>query len=163
MTTNGADHLLHLHREIVQPGWVDYNDHLNDGYYMVIFSNATTTLMDHIGLGAEARAATGCTLFTLETHINYLREVKGGAEARVDTQILGHDQKRLHVFHTMFAGGSEEPRATNEQMLLHIDMTGPKAAPFRPAVLAHIETIVAAQAGLPRPANAGRAIALPRR
>src|SRR5262249_23595022 len=101
MTTNGADHLLHLHHEIVQPGWVDYNDHLNDGYFMVIFSNATTALMDHIGLGAEARAATGCTLFTLETHINYLREVKGGAEARIDTQILGHDQKRLHVFHTM--------------------------------------------------------------
>jgi acyl-CoA thioester hydrolase len=163
MATDSAAGLLHLHREVVQPAWVDYNNHLNDGYYMVIFSNATTTLMDHIGLGPAAREATGCTLFTLETHINYLREVKGGAEARIETQILDHDQKRLHVFHTMCAGESSEPRATNEQMLLHVDMSGPKAAPFRPEVLARIEAIAAAQAGLPRPANAGRAIALPRK
>jgi acyl-CoA thioester hydrolase len=154
---------LSLHREIVQPGWVDYNNHLGDGYYMVIFSNATTTLMDHIGLDAASREATGCTLFTLEVHINYLHEVKGDALVRVDTQLLGHDQKRLHIFHTLYSGDSDEPAATNEQMLLNIDMNGPKSAPFRPEVLAKIEAIARAQADLPRPTNVGRVIALPKR
>ena len=42
--------LLTLHRAVVQPGWVDYNNHLNDGYYTVIFSDATTALMAYIGL-----------------------------------------------------------------------------------------------------------------
>ena len=36
---------LTLHRAVVQPGWVDYNNHLNDGYYTVIFSDATTAFM----------------------------------------------------------------------------------------------------------------------
>jgi betainyl-CoA thioesterase len=155
--------LLEIHRERVLPGWVDYNNHLNDAYYMVIFSNATTTLMDYIGLGEKGRAETGHSLFTLEIHLNYLREIKGGLETRVATQILGHDQKRLHVFHYLYAEDSPELRATNEQMLINIDMKGPKSAAFLPEVLARIEVIERDQAGLPRPENAGRAIALPRR
>ena len=153
--------LLTLHRAVVQPGWVDYNNHLNDGYYTVIFSDATTALMAHIGLGPEERAATNHTLFTLEMHTNYLLEVKGGIEVRIDTQILGFDNKRLHIFHTMHRGDEAEIVATNEQMLLSIDMSGPKAAPWMPDVQAKIAAIYATHKDLPRHKNAGRSIALP--
>ena len=156
-----AGSLLALHRELVVPAYVDYNNHLNDGYYMVIFSNATTTLMDHIGLGETQRLATKCSLFTLEMHVNYLQEVKGGTEVRIDTQILGFDAKRVHVFHTMHRGEEAEAAATNEQMLLHMDMTGPKAAPFQANVAAKLEAIWKTHKDLPRPKNAGRAINLP--
>lgn len=153
--------LLTLHRAVVQPGWVDYNNHLNDGYYTVIFSDATTALMAHIGLGPAERQATHHTLFTLEMHTNYLMEVKGGAEVRIDTQLLGHDAKRLHIFHTMHRGDEAEIVATNEQMLLSIDMSGPKAAPWLPDVLARIGAIWQDHKDLPRHKNAGRAIGLP--
>jgi acyl-CoA thioester hydrolase len=116
--------------------------------------------MAYIGLGPEQRAATKNTLFTLEMHTNYLLEVKGGTDVRVDTQLLGHDAKRLHIFHTMYRGTETEPVATNEQMLLNIDMNGPKSAPFLPNVLAKIEAIANDHSGLPRHKNAGRAIAL---
>lgn len=152
---------LRLHREVVQPGWVDYNNHLNDAYYLVILSHATDALMDHIGLDAAGRERTKCSLFTAELHLNYLNEVKGGTEVRVDTQILGHDAKRLHIFHTLHVGGEFEAAATNEQMLLHMDMTGPKVAPFLPETLKIIEAIAKEHATLPRPVNAGRSIALP--
>jgi acyl-CoA thioester hydrolase len=112
-------------------------------------------------LGPAERQATNHTLFTLEMHTNYLLEVKGGAEVRIDTQFLGHDAKRLHIFHTMHRGNEAEIVATNEQMLLSIDMTGPKAAPFLPNVLSNIETIWQAHKDLPRHKNAGRSIALP--
>ena len=153
--------LLTLHRAVVQPGWVDYNNHLNDGYYTVIFSDATTALMAYIGLGPAERQATNHTLFTLEMHTNYLLEVKGGAEVRVDTQILSHDAKRLHIFHTMHRGNEAEIVATNEQMLMSIDMSGPKGAPWLPPVLGKIEPIWQAHKDLPRHKNAGRAIGLP--
>jgi acyl-CoA thioester hydrolase len=155
--------LLILHRAVVQPGWVDYNNHLNDGYYTVIFSDATTALMAHIGLGPEQRAATHHTIFTLEMHTNYLLEVKGGVEVRVETQFLGHDAKRLHIFHTMHRGNEAEIVATNEQMLLSIDMSGPRAASFQPGVLAKIEAIWQAHKDLPRHKNAGRSIGLPQK
>lgn len=152
---------LRLHREVVQPGWVDYNNHLNDAYYLVILSHATDALMDHIGLDAAGRERTKCSLFTAELHLNYLKEVKGGAMVRVDTQILGLDAKRLHIFHTLHVGDEIEAAATNEQMQLHMDMTGPKVAPFQPDVFARLEAIAKEHAKLPKPANAGRSIALP--
>ena len=155
--------LLTLHRTTVQPGWVDYNNHLNDGYYTVIFSDATTALMAYVGLGPAERQATNHTLFTLEMHTNYLLEVKGGLEVRVDTQVLGHDAKRLHIFHTMHRGNEAEIVATNEQMLMSIDMSGPKGAPWLPPVLGKIDDIWRSHRDLPRHKNAGRAIGLPQK
>lgn len=158
--------LLALHRESVPAAWVDYNGHLNDGFYMVIFSHATDALMDHLGLDASRRRRNRISLFTLEAHINYQREVKEGALARVKTRILGHDAKRLHIFHWLHADDSESPdeaAATNEQILLHVDMRGPKAAPFPQDILARIAAIAEGQAGSPPPANAGRAIRLARK
>jgi len=155
--------LLRLHRERVQPGWIDYNDHLLDAYYLLIFSNNTTTLMEHIGLGEKERAEKGHSLFTLEIHLNYLREIKVGRETWVDIQLLGHDEKRLHVFYTLYAEDSPEPRATSEQMLMNIDMNLRKSAPFLPDVRARIEAIAREHDTLPRPANVGHVIALPKK
>ena len=155
--------LLRLHRERVQPDWIDYNGHLLDAYYMLIFSNNTTTFMDHIGLGEKERTEKGHSLFTLEIHLNYLHEILVGRETWVDIQILGHDAKRIHAFYTLYAEDSPEPRATSEQMLMNIDMNLRKSAPFLPEVRARLDAIAREQAHLPRPANAGRVIALPQR
>lgn len=152
---------LIVHREIVRPSYADYNQHLADGYYLVIFSDATTGLMDHIGLGPAGREATGHTLFTLEVHANYFKEVKVGTEVHVGCQILAYDQKRLHIFHSMYAGDSTEPVATTEQMQANYDMKTQCTAPFLPEVMAKIEAIAGLQAGMRRPSQVGRIIALP--
>ena len=94
-------------------------------------------------------------------HANYLKEVKRGAEVRVDCQILGYDQKRLHLFLTMHLGDSPEAVATTEQMQANYDMKAGRTAPFLPEVLAKIEAIQRQQAEMPRPAYVGRVIGLP--
>lgn len=145
--------------------WVDYNGHLNDAYYLVIFSYATDGLMAAIGLDAAGRAATGHTMYTLEVHLNYVQEVHEGVAVQVRSQILGADAKRVHLFHTLHRQDSGALLATNEQMLSNIDTsntdTGPRTAPFAPAVAARLHALVQQHAALPRPANAGRRIALP--
>ena len=156
-----ASEPLTVLRQTIPPGYTDYNQHMADGYYLVVFSDATTGLMDHIGLGPAEREATGHTLFTLEVHANYLKEVKRGAEVRVDCQILGYDQKRLHLFLTMHLGDSPEAVATTEQMQANYDMKAGRTAPFLPEVMAKIEAIAQGQAGMPRPVFVGRVIALP--
>ncbi len=85
---------LKQHREVVRPEWADYNNHLNDAFYLVIFSHATDAMMDQIGLDAAERERTKHSLFTAELHLNYLKEVKVGTEVRVETTFLGHDAKR---------------------------------------------------------------------
>lgn len=51
--------------------------------------------------------------------------------------------------------------ATIELMLLHVDTAGPRSAPYPEDVLAHLRAMREAQASLPMPAQAGRAIAIP--
>ncbi len=141
--------------------WVDYNGHLRDAHYLLIFSFATDALMDLFGLDDAGRKATGHSIFTLESHINYLLEVKQGTPIEVRTQILGVDAKRLDIYHTLHVAGTEPALAANEQMLLNVDMSGPRAAPFALAVLPRVQALAAQHRGLPKPKYAGRAIALP--
>ena len=145
----------------VLPDWVDYNGHLRDAFYLLIFSYATDALMDTLGLDSENREASGHSLFTLELHLNYLHEVKLGAEVEVHTQLIAHDAKRLHLYHSLHRVGDDEELAGNEQMLLHVDLAGPQATLFTEATLQRLAAISAAQAELPRPALLGRVIGLP--
>ncbi len=158
-----ASQLLATWRGTVLAQWVDYNGHLNDGYYMVVFSEATTAVMALIGLDDAGRKATGHSIFTLESHINYVQEVKQGKAVEVFTQILGSDAKRLQIYQTMVLAGTDTLLAANEQMLLNVDMSGPKAAPFAPTVMAKVQMLAVAHRSLPRPKYAGRTIALPSR
>lgn len=150
-----------LYATAVPPEWVDYNGHLRDAYYGLICSYATDALMDQIGLDAAGRARTHGSLFTLESHIHYLHEVKLGAEVRVQFQLLGHDAKRLHIYLGLVLPGRAEPVAVCEQMLLHVDMRGPRSAVFSAAVLAHVQTIAVAHRTLPVPDRVGKVMRLP--
>ncbi|WJV23487.1 MULTISPECIES: thioesterase family protein [Pseudomonas] len=143
------------------PDWVDYNGHLRDAFYLLIFSYATDALMDQLGMDSNHREASGNSLFTLELHLNYLHEVKLDTEVEVRTQIIGHDRKRLHLYHSLHKVGGDLELAGNEQMLLHVDLAGPRSAPFSEPVLNRLRAIAAEQADLPAPAWIGRVIALP--
>ncbi|AZF02364.1 Carnitine utilization associated thioesterase [Pseudomonas orientalis] len=145
----------------ILPDWVDYNGHLRDAFYLLIFSYATDALMDTLGLDSSNREASGHSLFTLELHLNYLHEVKLGAEVEVHTQLIAFDAKRLHLYHSLHRVGDDKALAGNEQMLLHVDLAGPQATPFSEATLARLVAISAEQAELPRPALLGRVIGLP--
>jgi acyl-CoA thioester hydrolase len=147
--TEGA--LLRLWREEVLPDWVDYNGHLNEAYYLLIFSHATDAFMDHIGMtpGPEHRKET--SLYTLETHLCYLEECSAGQEVEIATQLLDLDKKRFHIFHAMTLAGREELLATAEMVSLHVEMSGPRAAAFPPETLARLEAIHSRHKALPRP------------
>ncbi|MGE8468982.1 MAG: thioesterase family protein [Pseudomonas putida] len=154
---------LITYRTPVQEDWVDYNGHLRDAYYLLIFSYATDALMERIGLDADSRGHSGNSLFTLEAHINYLHEVKLGTEVWVQTQILNFDSKRLQVYHSLHRAGLDEALAASEQMLLHVDLAGPKSAVFSNHSVALLEELVAQQLQLQAPSYVGRVIGLPKK
>ena len=152
---------LITYRTPVQEDWVDYNGHLRDAYYLLIFSYATDALMERIGLDADDRGQTGHSLFTLEAHINYLHEVKLGSEVWVQTQIIGFDRKRLHLYHSLHRAGFDEALAASEQMLLHVDLAGPKSAPFGERSIALLQGLMDEQLDLQTPQFVGRVLGLP--
>ena len=148
-------------RGSVQREWVDFNGHLRDAFYMLLFSFASDGFIDHIGLDGAGRAATGHSIFTLECHINYLLEVKEGAAVEVRTQVIGHDAKRLHVYHSLHLDGTEPMLAGSEQMWLNMDMNIRRSTAFATPVLARVQALAARHRTLPVPKYVGRVIALP--
>ena len=157
----GHPRMLTTYRTPIRPEWVDYNNHLRDAYYLLIFSFATDALMDRIGLDQAGRERSGHTLYTLECHLNYLAEVKLGAEVEVRTQLLNHDRKRLQVYHGLYRAGEDSLLAANEQMLINIDRQAGRSAPFDEAVLAQVQALHETQQDLPKPVHIGRVIGLP--
>ena len=152
---------LCIYRTTVKPEWLDYNGHMNEAYYVLVFSEATDAFMDYTGQDAACRKRTGHTIYTLETHVMYLLEVGEGEAVRVETRLLGLDAKRYRLFHSMRHEGTGGLLATGEHMLLNVEMSGPKSAPFNEGVAAKLAAIREAHAGLPLPEQAGRSIALP--
>ena len=119
---------LKLHSEPLQTEWLDAYGHLNEAYYLVPFSNTSWIMQDHFGLGVEYFERTGCALYTVETHLRYLKEVRAPAELAVETRILGSDAKRIWFAHSMLVGGEE--RATGEFMMLHYDTGARRTTPM---------------------------------
>ena len=109
-----------IYRTQVMPEWIDYNGHLRDAYYSLIVSLACDALMDRVGLDEAYRARTRCTLYTLEMHMHFLREVKGTDTVDVSVRILGLDRKRIHAAFDMWCGAASAPAASAELMLLHV-------------------------------------------
>jgi acyl-CoA thioester hydrolase len=151
---------LALHSEVVRPEWIDYNGHMNVAYYVLAFDHATDALLDYLDLGVAYRRRTNKSVFVLETHVTYDREVHAGDPLRFTTQILGYDAKRLHVFHHMYHATAGFLAATTELIALHVDLAERRSAPMPDAALAKIEALVRAHAALPKPPQAGRVIGI---
>ncbi len=120
--------VLKLHSEPLRDEWLDAYGHLNDAYYLVPFSNATWVLQDHFGIGVDYFERTGGALYTVETHLRYLKEVHSPAMLWIESMILGSDAKRLRFAHILRVDDVE--RATFECVVLHFDTEVNRTAPM---------------------------------
>ncbi|HEY2937317.1 MAG TPA: carnitine 3-dehydrogenase [Gaiellaceae bacterium] len=143
----------------VPADWIDYNGHVHESRYLQLFGDASDALFGSLGLGAGYLAAGG-SYFTVETHLSHLRQLEAGDRVHVATQVLGWDEKRLHVFHVLRREGEDDPIATAEQMFLHVDTATGRAAPVREPLRARVAALAEEHAGLPLPERAGRRIGL---
>lgn len=117
-----------LHAEDLQKSWLDAYEHLNEGYYMVAFSNATWAIQDHFKIGPAYTKATGNALYTAESHIRYLKEVRWPARLSFASHLFDFDRKKLHLGHVLAVDGHE--RATVECALVHVNTETGRSCPF---------------------------------
>ncbi|MFZ3358396.1 MAG: thioesterase family protein [Xanthobacteraceae bacterium] len=144
----------------VEPGWIDYNGHLNMAYYNVLFDRAVDEVYEPLGLGLNYVETTKCSTFTAEVHVRYLRELLVDAPVRVTFQLLGFDNKRMHYFEQLIHAEEGWLSATSENMALNVDMTLKKVAAFPGDVMARLARMKAAHDRLPVPDGVGRRIAM---
>jgi acyl-CoA thioester hydrolase len=140
--------------------WIDANDHMNLAYYTVLFDYATDALFDAIGIGRQYKDSSNNATFAAETHNLYERELVLGDRVRISTQILGLDNKRLHLAHEMLMTADGRRAATQELLYLHVDLSTRRVAPFPDEIRERVAVAAATHARLPRPAWIGRRIAM---
>ncbi|MFC4496637.1 thioesterase family protein [Streptomyces ovatisporus] len=145
------------HRAVVLPEWVDYNGHMSEAFYVLVFGHATDAMMIETGMDEPYRKRSGCSLYTAEAHVRYLRELPEGAELTVRTRVLGVDAKKARLVHEMYeggpGGGEAAPVATTELLMIHVDQQAGRAAPFAETVRERLASLVEAA-----PEWAGRSI-----
>lgn len=148
----------------VDPEWVDYNGHMRDAYYGLVFSYAIDALMVDLGMDETYRSEIRGTLYVVEMHQFFLKEAHEGAPLQVAARLLDADHKRLHVWFDMRHGETGDQLAVQESLQLHvIQGDAPQSAPFRADVQSKIDAMVTGQADSPRPDLRSGAIAIRRR
>lgn len=146
----------------VEPGWIDYNGHMTESSYLWAFGEASDALFHYVGIDEAYRGA-GRSFYTVETHLNYYKEMLNGEPMWFTTQLLGLDEKRLHLFHAMGHGVTDELVATNEQMLVHVDMRASAASAITLEVYVALSAIMEVHKIMPVPRQVGRQMAIKRK
>lgn len=139
-------------REPVLPEWIDYNGHVSEPYYVLVFGHGTDAVMEAVGLGPSYQAEQHGSLFTVEAHVRYLDQIVD-SELEVRSWIIGHTPKLLWLWHELWADG--RLRATEEILGVHVDTLAGRSSPLPPDVAARV-----AAAAVPPPEAASRRIHL---
>lgn len=136
--------------EPVRPEWIDYNGHLSEPYYVLVFGHATDAVMARLGIVPEH---SGTSLYTLEAHVRYLDQVPPDAQLLVNTSVIGVTGKLLWLWHEMWC--ADRLRATEEVLMVHVDAAAGRASPFPDDLRARAEAL-----RVPPPEHASRRIAV---
>jgi len=139
---------LALHSCAVKPEWTDYNGHMSESIFLLVFGDSSDAFFRFFGID-EAYRAGGFSLYTIDTRIQNISEVSEGDPLCMTLQVLDVDEKRVHIFHAMFHGQTGAPIAVGEQVLMHVDMKAGRSCAMPPEIFARLSAIRAAHTHLP--------------
>jgi len=115
---------------VVKKEWVDYNNHMNMAYYVLVFDQALEVALEKFKIGESAARDLNRSTMVVETNTKYLNEVKQGEIIDINLTFFDHDKKRLHVKMEMIAKNRNKTSATMEWISLYIDLSKRKVTEF---------------------------------
>lgn len=120
-----------VEKRSVQPEWIDYNGHMNVGYYGIAFDKAGDVFLEAcFGLDAAWVERDQMGPFILQTHQHFLQEMLEGDTFSVRFRVLDHDAKRLHYLGEMVLDRTGEVTATQEAILMNVSHATRRSASF---------------------------------
>lgn len=144
--------------------WIDYNGHMNTGYYTFAFDAAIDAfLQGQIGVGPGFASRQRMGPYTLQNHIHYLGELLEGASFHIACRLIDHDAKRVHVFMELIDESDHSVAATCEQLLMNVDLNLRRSAPYPDWTIARLRRMQAEHATLDRPAQLGAPLGIRRK
>ena len=121
---------VHISNQIIKKEWIDYNNHMNMAYYVLVFDDVWEIILKKFKMGEDSAKSTHMSTMVVETHTTYNSEVKLGDEVEINLTFFDHDKKRLHFKMEMIEKSSKKLSATLEMLSLYIDLKQRKVAEF---------------------------------
>jgi acyl-CoA thioester hydrolase len=157
------DEPLAIYQTKVLPEWIDYNGHMNVAFYVLAFDKATDEFFNFIDVGIDYVARESKSFFVLETHVNYIAEVKLDDPLHFTFQLIDWDEKRLHYYFEMFHAEEGYLAATSEQLGIHVNLATRRAEAMPQIVQERLGVISQKHQSFPRPDRVGGGISIRRK
>lgn len=138
--------------------WIDYNRHMSEGFYGLVFGYATDEYLLRMGFDQAYRDSTRGAFYTVETHITFLDELPVDTALEVTTAVVGIDDIRLQLFHRLVRSADGVVAATQESILLHVDTSADRVGPMTPELLSAARADAETHAGTVPADQIGKAI-----
>tara|TARA_B100000795_G_scaffold36982_1_gene24376 strand:- start:60 stop:527 length:468 start_codon:yes stop_codon:yes gene_type:complete len=110
--------------------WVDYNNHLNMAYYILIFDQALEVMLEKFKMGADSAKIEKRSTMVVETNTKYISEIKQEDEVDIMLTFFDHDKKRLHLKLEMIEKKTKKISASIEWLSLYINLETRKVTEF---------------------------------
>ena len=122
---------VHLSSQKIIKDWIDYNDHMNVAYYLLIFDKFGADNLNRIfKMGEESAKNTGMSTMIVETNITYNQELKLGDEVDINLLYFDHDKKRLQYKMEMINKKEGYLASTFEALALYVNLNTRKVSEF---------------------------------
>ena len=146
------------YEDIVRSEWIDYNGHMNVGFYLLAFEEAARSFFSWLDLSKDYRNRTGCGFFVSECHMTFEREVSEGQHLKFETQLLDKREKVVRVIHLMYSADTPYLAATNEVLYIHVNLDKRASVPIPKEKMFLLDELFMAHKHLPKPQQVGRSI-----
>ena len=111
--------------------WIDYNDHMNVSYYLLIFDKyGADTLNDIFKMGEHSAKNNKKSTMMVESHITYNQELLLNDEVDINLIYFNHDKKRLQYKMEMIHKKKKYLASTIEVLALYVDLNERKVSEF---------------------------------
>ena len=122
---------IYLSSQKVIKDWIDYNDHMNVSYYLLIFDKYGADVLNHkFQMGEHSAKTTGKSTMIVETNITYNQELKLNDEVDINLTYFDHDKKRLQYKMEMIHKTKNYLASTIEVLALYVDLNTRKVSEF---------------------------------
>jgi acyl-CoA thioesterase FadM len=141
------------YRGTVFPWETDIVEHLTVAYYFERFADATLSLLDGLGLGADYMRAERHGCVTVDCYVRYMHELRVGDILHISSAVIGVDETGVRLGHRVINSASAMLCATMEQRTVHVALDGRRPVPLPPGAWRAAEARQAAWDGPPREAR----------
>ena len=146
------------YKDIVRSEWIDYNGHMNVGFYLLVFEEAARSFFSWLDLSKDYRNRTGCGFFVSECHMTFEREVSKGQHLNFETQLLDIRKKVVRVIRLMHSIDTPYLAATNEVLYVHVNLDKRASVAIPKEKMLFLNELFMAHKHLPRPRQVGQSI-----